>query len=149
MIQGHNTFVLLNVMRYHRRMKRKRNTRFPNQNALCYVVTPGKRGPCKLGVTYTLQERINTLQCGNWVELRAHAALWFATMKEAQAVERAAMQLLTRRDAWLRGEWFNVVPDVAHLALVESATTLGIEILNAPNGIDHVLGIMAGMRNAP
>lgn len=103
--------------------KAARNTRFSLETAACYVITSGKRGPCKLGVTYDLRERLGTLQCGNWLALSVHGAMWFANQRLAMAVERVALQSLTDSGKHLRGEWFNVTPGDA-LAALEHATSI-------------------------
>ncbi len=108
------------------RPKAARDTRFTLKTTACYVITSGKRGPCKLGVTYDLRERRNMLQAGNWLVLSTYAALWFANSRLAYAVESEALRTLTDSGKLLRGEWFNVTPSDALAALEQAASILNV-----------------------
>ena len=88
--------------------------------SIVYVIAPDENGPCKIGITANLQERLHGLQPGCWLPLRAHAvracfrrdltieSLAKAMSSGARKVEEAVHRELTACDVRLCGEWFDI-----------------------------------------
>lgn len=107
-----------------------------------YVIGP-KAGPQKIGIAIDVEARRQALQTGSPYDLE----VWFSLRMDRLAsydVEQAAHRLL--RPKHLRGEWFDVTPDEARLAILSALMTASHR--SQKDGIEQLetLGWVVGAR---
>lgn len=82
-----------------------------------YVIGGLARGPMKIGISASPDNRIKSLQTGSPLELRCFGRWQISTRATAEAIERRAHQCLSAER--MTGEWFDV-PDYAACGVAES-----------------------------
>ena len=63
-------------------------------------------GKCKVGITYSLESRLRSLQTGNPHELEAVHTLHVSSKLAAERIEEAVLNAVRNAGADMKGEWF-------------------------------------------
>ncbi len=73
-----------------------------------YFIQPNKKGnqPVKIGYSNNPDDRLRTLQTGNWEKLKVSLLLPFETEALAREAERTFHYLARKKHRRLNGEWF-------------------------------------------
>lgn len=71
-----------------------------------FIQEKGDDGKCKVGITYSLESRLRSLQTGNPHELEAVHTLWVPNKDAAERIEEAVLNAVRNAGADMRGEWF-------------------------------------------
>lgn len=82
---------------------------------IAHKLDDGWAGPCKIGISRSWHGRLNSLQSGNPMPIGLYAFYNIGDRETARAVEQAVHR--TQRDKRLVGEWFQVDPTVAAVAI--------------------------------
>lgn len=87
-----------------------------------YIIATLKDGvasaPVKVGITKSISTRFNTLKTASAYPLEIYAALPFPAREDAQALEFAFHKVMRRHR--MHGEWFDMAPLAAMVAMVEN-----------------------------
>lgn len=108
--------------------------------AVVYVIAPSEEGPCKIGYSNNLQNRLSGLQTGCWEPLSIFSfrigifetggadrlSFGKAINAGSKALERAAHRALTACELRLQGEWFDVNVQEAVAVLEKCARNEGL-----------------------
>ena len=71
-----------------------------------FIQAKGGDGECKVGITYSLQSRLRSLQTGNPHELEAVHTIQVDNKATAERIEEAALNVIKNAGADMKGEWF-------------------------------------------
>jgi hypothetical protein len=103
-----------------------------------YVIGPHKRWPMKIGFAANVATRLTTLQCAVWEPIRVHHCFLVRSRGDAIALERRAHADLVHEEKALNGEWFDLRPEDAEVAVEFAALGEGIDLFREPPcGRDH------------
>ena len=72
-----------------------------------FIQAKGGDGECKVGITYSLQSRIRSLQTGNPHELEAVHTIQVDGKEAAEQIEEAVLNAIRNAGAEMKGEWFH------------------------------------------
>lgn len=107
-----------------------------NRFSAVYVVGHNAEGfPVKIGIAEDLKCRMGSIQTGNWMPLTLFGHWWTAGSPLSRRVETACHDFFTQAGRQVRGEWFDVKPDVAIKAIEKMAAGMGIELMSH----DHMI----------
>ena len=112
--------------------------------AVVYIIAPDVEGPCKIGFSKNIQQRLATLQIGCWVPLSIYSfrvgifrsggvdrmGLGRSISAGAKALERSAHRALHSCELNLLGEWFDVSVQEAVAVLEKCAKMEGLASLS-------------------
>lgn len=93
----------------------------------CYVAAPGTLSPSKIGIATDLSKRLSGIQTAHWQDIYLYWVMWFPGQPVAARVEKRAMEALAAAGKKIRGEWFDVAPEVAIEYLRQAARDLKLE----------------------
>jgi len=97
-------------------------------NCCVYVIAPIDGWPCKIGISASPHKRVSALQTASWKQLRVYWSAHLPSAAEARALEAKAHAVLTERNLWLHGEWFDLRPDKAIELLQFEAAIAGLDV---------------------
>jgi len=96
--------------------------------ACVYAIGPARGTPIKIGYGRDPNERLSTLQIGNWIELKVHTCAWVVDLMLARRLEMACHELLDKAQKRVRGEWFTITPDWAWKTMCVASQKIGVPI---------------------
>lgn len=85
--------------------------------------------PIKIGFSRKPRARLHELQIGSPEELRFHLVCWLSTTENATQLEATCHRFLKERGCHVRGEWFDLDPKGARLAVDAMAAHLGCQLV--------------------
>lgn len=108
-----------------------------NRYSAVYVVghEDGPPHPVKIGIAEDLKSRMGSIQTGNWLPLKLFGHWWTAGTPLSRRVEKACHEFFIEAGRQVRGEWFDVRPEVAVKAIENMAASLKIELMTQ----DHMI----------
>lgn len=102
------------------------------RNRFCAVYAVGHDVagyPVKIGMAEDIKNRLGSLQTSNWLQLTLFGHWWTAGAPLARRVEKSCHEFFTKAGRHVQGEWFDIKPDVAVLAIEKMAASMGIELM--------------------
>lgn len=117
-----------------------------------YVVSTEDKWPCKIGITSDLRKRLTGLQVGCWHKLIPYSFNlagkvsgnmpkvlrddYNGLAKAAAGLESECHKALKGLDLHLRGEWFDVDVEAAHMVLQKVAANNGYTVADVAKVLD-------------
>ncbi|WP_298962322.1 hypothetical protein [uncultured Methylobacterium sp.] len=80
--------------------------------ACVYAVGPLAGRPMRIGWTSSPSGRFSNLQSSHWKEMKIHDIVWTPGKPLAQRLDEEVNRLLTQAGRHLRGDWFDVTPEM-------------------------------------
>lgn len=93
--------------------------------AAVYVIGPKQKRPIKIGVASDIHARFANIQTCNWEQLWMYYCLWTAGNVVATRLEQLTHKILEKNH--VRGEWFDITPDLARETIHLAADKLQIK----------------------
>jgi len=94
-----------------------------------YIITTDKNWPTKIGVAFDCKRRLYQLQTANWAKLRVYSARAARNWGDARKIESKAHAMLIADGRRLRGEWFDIAPEVARHFVVTAAALAKVKFI--------------------
>jgi hypothetical protein len=85
--------------------------------------------PIKIGFSSRPKGRLMEMQIGSPDPLKFHFVCWVRTKADATKLEAACHKLLHEHNCHVKGEWFDLDPKGARLAIDGAAATAGCHII--------------------